>query len=72
MPDYCCENCNQVGFCSISSSASNIAKIFVLQLVLFRYDPMNNRSRKLMPNLKINDTVTCEGIIQYQGPNACS
>ena len=42
-------------FSIISISVSNIAGMLIL---IFRYDPMNNRSRKLIPNLKIDDAIT--------------
>lgn len=29
----------------------------IVQLVIFKYDPMNSRSKKLIPNLKTDDTV---------------
>ena len=78
IPDYQCEICNKVGFCATSTSVSNIAKILIGQLAIFRYDPMNNRSRELIPNLMIDDTVTLfvklsiHGIIWHHGPNVSS
>ena len=56
IPDYCCENCNKVHVCTTSSPVSNIVEMLMVQLVIFRYDPINNRSRNLIPNLKIDDT----------------
>ena len=76
IPDYCCENCNKVAFCTTSSSVSNIAEMLIFQLVIFRYNSSNNRSRKLILNLKIDDTVTLfetstvHGIILHQGSKA--
>lgn len=58
MADHCCEHCNMFGFCTTSISVSNIVEMLIVQLVIFRYDPMNNWSRKHIPNLKINDTIT--------------
>ena len=57
---YCCGNCNKVGFCTTSSSVSGIVEILIVQLVIF-YDPMNNRSRKLIPNLKVDGTLKSIG-----------
>ena len=50
--------------------------MLIVQLVLFKYYPKNKRSRKMIPNLKIDDTITLfeklnvHGIIRCQGPNA--
>ena len=50
----------------------------IVHLVIFRYDPMNNGSRKLISNLKMDDTVilfeksTIHGIVWDQGPDASS
>ena len=76
IPD-CCKNCNKVGFCTTSSSISSIAKMLIVQLVISGYDPLINKSRKLIPNLQVDDTVTFEklniyGIIWHQGANASS
>ena len=43
IPDYCCEKFNKI-------IVSNIAEIVIVQLVIFRHR-INNRSRKLIPNL---------------------
>ena len=77
IPDYQCESCNKVGFCTTSISASNIVEVLIVQLEIFRYT-MNNRSRKLIPNLRIVDTVTLfeklniQGIMWHHGPNITS
>ena len=42
IPDCCCENCIKDGFCTISTSVSDIDKFLIVQLLIFRYDPMNN------------------------------
>ena len=56
--DYCCENCGNVGFCTTFSSVSSIAERLIMQLVIFRYNPMNKRSRKRIPNIKTDNMVT--------------
>ena len=46
-----------------------------MQLVIFRYDPINKGSRELIPNLKIDNMVTLFeklnnlSIQWHQGPN---
>lgn len=49
--------------------------MLIIQLGIFRCDPKNNRSRKMIPNLKRDGTVAFEkfsfhSIIWHQGPNA--
>ena len=75
--DDCCENCNKVDFCTTSGSVSNNTEILTVQKEWSRYDPMNSRIRKLIPNLKIEDTIAFEhysknihGIIWHQEANA--
>ena len=73
IPDCCCENCIKDGFCTISTSVSDIGKFLIVQLPIFRYDPMNNRIRELIPNLRItwkkvtlSEKLNIHGIIWYQ------
>lgn len=73
IPDCCCENCIKDGFRTISTSVSDIGKFLIVQLPIFRYDPMNNRIRELIPNLRItwkkvtlSEKLNIHGIIWYQ------
>ena len=71
IPDCSCENCIKVGCCTTSTSLWDTDKILIVQLLIFRYDPMNNRIRKLIPNLRIIWKIKY-GILWYESPNASS
>ena len=59
---------------TLSCSVINITKMLTWQLLIFRY-PINNISRRLIPNLKTDDRVTVEKsnmVSWHQGSNASS
>ena len=60
--EFCCENSWLLYLFQFNFKH---CQILIVQLIIFRYNLMNKRNRKLIPNLKIDDTITSKKLMWY-------
>ena len=55
--DYKCDGCKKVGTCTKLDQISEVSDVLIINLLIFKYDKNTHTTRKIFPNLKIDNEI---------------